>query len=152
MTAPPYVSFKTQPLNLCVPANISWLIGVCAILLNGWHADRTRERYLHVALPPILAVVAFIIALQLSSSDLATCKLACLSAFATYVLRLTLIPLLSSSAMCLMIGANYSGYVVALGWISNGMYGLSPSRFLFTFVLYTNGLQSYTSLTQTLMR
>lgn len=27
-------------------------------------------------------------------------------------------------AMMVMIGANYSGYVVALGWISNGNYVL----------------------------
>lgn len=66
-----------------------------AILINAWHADRTRERHLHVALPPILAVAAFIIAA-------ATVKFG-----PRYF------------AMCLMIGANYSGYVVALAWISN---------------------------------
>ncbi|KAF2116462.1 major facilitator superfamily domain-containing protein [Lophiotrema nucula] len=77
LTAPPYV------------------IGVLAILLNAWHADRTRERYMHVALPPVLAVIAFIIA-------------AATTQFGPRYL-----------AMCLMIGANYSGYVVALAWISN---------------------------------
>ena len=71
------------------------VIGVIAILLNAWHADRTRERYMHVALPPVLAVIAFIIA-------------ATTTQFGPRYL-----------AMCLMIGANYSGYVVALAWISN---------------------------------
>jgi hypothetical protein len=33
------------------------------------------------------------------------------------IISLTLRP----SAMCLMVGANYCGYVVALSWISNGM-------------------------------
>ncbi|KAK7705719.1 hypothetical protein SLS57_009918 [Botryosphaeria dothidea] len=79
-------------LLLTVPP---YVIGVIAILINAWHADRTRERHLHVALPPILAVAAFIIAA-------ATVKFG-----PRYF------------AMCLMIGANYSGYVVALAWISN---------------------------------
>ncbi|GME34252.1 Major facilitator superfamily [Neofusicoccum parvum] len=79
-------------LLLTVPP---YIIGVIAILTNAWHADRTRERYLHVALPPILAVVAFVIA-------------ACTVKFGPRYF-----------AMCLMIGANYSGYVVALAWISN---------------------------------
>lgn len=66
-----------------------------AILINAWHADRTSERYLHIALPPLLAVAAFIIA-------------AATTEFGPRYF-----------AMCLMIGANYSGYVVALAWISN---------------------------------
>ncbi|OMP83799.1 putative transporter [Diplodia seriata] len=83
---------KVATLLLTVPP---YVIGVIAILINAWHADRTRERYLHVALPPLLAVAAFVIA-------------AATTAFGPRYF-----------AMCLMIGANYSGYVVALAWISN---------------------------------
>jgi hypothetical protein len=36
-------------------------------MINAWHADKTGERYLHIALPPIVAVVAFIIALSNTS-------------------------------------------------------------------------------------
>ncbi|KUJ18379.1 MFS general substrate transporter [Mollisia scopiformis] len=72
-----------------------YLIAVIAILGNAWHADKTGERYLHVALPPIISVVAFIIAVTTT-------------AFAPRYL-----------AMCLMVGSNYSGYVVTLSWISN---------------------------------
>lgn len=39
-----------------------YLIAVIAILANAWHADKTGERYLHVSLPPIISVIAFIIA------------------------------------------------------------------------------------------
>ncbi|KAI9651247.1 hypothetical protein NHQ30_001285 [Ciborinia camelliae] len=74
-----------------------YLIAVLAILGNAWHADATGERYLHIALPPVLAFISFAIA-------------AATSKFAPRYL-----------AMCLMVGANYSGYVVALSWISNGM-------------------------------
>jgi hypothetical protein len=46
-------------LLLTVPP---YVIGVIAILANAWHADKTGERLLHVSLPPIISVVAFIIA------------------------------------------------------------------------------------------
>ncbi|KAF8858919.1 MFS general substrate transporter [Acephala macrosclerotiorum] len=72
-----------------------YLIAVIAILANAWHADKTGERYLHVSLPPIISVIAFIIAVTTT-------------AFAPRYL-----------AMCLMVGSNYSGYVVTLSWISN---------------------------------
>ncbi|ESZ94247.1 hypothetical protein SBOR_5381 [Sclerotinia borealis F-4128] len=72
-----------------------YLIGVIAILGNAWHADATGERYLHVALPPVLAFISFAVAAGTSK-------------FAPRYL-----------ALCVMVGANYSGYVVALSWISN---------------------------------
>ena len=72
-----------------------YLIGAAMLLINAWHADKTGERYLHIVLPPLLALVSFIIAVTTS----------------TFGARYT--------AMCLMIGGIYSGYVVALGYISN---------------------------------
>lgn len=39
LTAPPYV------------------IAVIVCLANAWHADRTQERYLHIAGPPLIAMV-----------------------------------------------------------------------------------------------
>lgn len=74
-----------------------YLIAVIAILCNAWHADASGERYLHIAGPPVLAFISFAIAAGTTK-------------FAPRYL-----------AMCLMVGANYSGYVVALSWISNGM-------------------------------
>lgn len=44
-----------------------YLIGTILVLLNAWHADKTGERYLHLALPPILAVVCFILAVATTS-------------------------------------------------------------------------------------
>ncbi|RAL01117.1 MFS general substrate transporter [Aspergillus ibericus CBS 121593] len=72
-----------------------YLIGTLVVLVHAWHADRTGERYLHICLPPIIAIVSFILAM--AGNNFA----------ARYV------------AMCIMLGSIYSGYVVALGYISN---------------------------------
>ncbi|KAL8638384.1 MAG: hypothetical protein Q9228_004464, partial [Teloschistes exilis] len=79
-------------LLLTVPP---YVLGVITTFLNSWHADKTGERYLHITLPLYFAVVAFIIAA-------ATIKTA-----PRYL------------AMMLMIPGVYTGYVVALAWISN---------------------------------
>ncbi|KAJ9139464.1 Pantothenate transporter liz1 [Pleurostoma richardsiae] len=72
----------------------SYLIAVCLSLTNAWYADKTGRRFLHIACPPILAIAMYIVAVSTT-------------AFAPrYV------------AMCLMVGGTYSGYVVALGYIS----------------------------------
>ncbi|QKX56055.1 uncharacterized protein TRUGW13939_03155 [Talaromyces rugulosus] len=72
-----------------------YLIGTIVVLIHAWHADRTGERYLHMCLPPIIAIVSFILAM--TGNNFA----------ARYV------------AMCIMLGGIYSSYVVALGYISN---------------------------------
>ncbi|KAJ5919165.1 hypothetical protein N7466_010108 [Penicillium verhagenii] len=72
-----------------------YLIGTIFVLINAWHADRTGERYLHMCLPPIIAIVSFVLAM--AGNNFA----------ARYV------------AMCIMLSGIYSSYVVALGYISN---------------------------------
>ncbi|KAI4275664.1 MAG: hypothetical protein LQ337_003057 [Flavoplaca oasis] len=79
-------------LLLTVPP---YVLGVITTFLNSWHADRTGERYFHITLPLYFAVIAFIIAA-------ATIKTG-----PRYL------------AMMLMIPGVYTGYVVALAWISN---------------------------------
>jgi hypothetical protein len=95
LTAPPYV------------------LAVITTFLNSWHAgktsslssfktlliltDRTGERFFHITLPLCFAVFAFILAA-------ATTKTA-----PRYV------------AMMLMVPGVYTGYVVALAWISNSL-------------------------------
>jgi Major Facilitator Superfamily len=81
-----------ETLFLTVPP---YVIAVIAILTNAWHADRVQNRWLHIALPPTLAIASFIICA-------ATTKLA-----ARYF------------AMCIMVGSIFSAYVVALGWVSS---------------------------------
>lgn len=44
-----------------------YLIGTIVVLINAWHADKTGERYLHIALPPVVAIIAFIIPLANTS-------------------------------------------------------------------------------------
>ncbi|KAG7005255.1 hypothetical protein G7Y79_00020g047830 [Physcia stellaris] len=79
-------------LLLTVPP---YVLGVITTFINSWHADRTGERYLHITLPLYFAVIAFIIAASTTTTA------------PRYV------------AMMMMVPGVYTGYVVALAWISN---------------------------------
>jgi hypothetical protein len=83
---------KITTLLLTAPP---YCLAVICAFANAWHADRTGERYFHVTLPLYISVAAFIIAA-------ATTGVA-----PRYV------------SMMLMVPSFYSGYVVALGWISS---------------------------------
>ncbi|KAJ5994778.1 hypothetical protein N7481_001755 [Penicillium waksmanii] len=72
-----------------------YCLAVITAFLNAWHSDRTGERYFHVTLPLYVSVAAFIIAAATTGTA------------PRYV------------SMMLMVPSFYSGYVVALGWISN---------------------------------
>ncbi|KAF1927177.1 pantothenate transporter liz1 [Didymella exigua CBS 183.55] len=74
-----------------------YVLAVFTTFLNAWHADKTGERFWHIVLPLCVGVAAFILA-------------ACTHSTAPrYV------------AMMLMVPGVYTGYVVALAWISNSM-------------------------------
>lgn len=79
-------------LLLTVPP---YVLGVMTTFINAWHADRTGERYFHITLPLYFAVIAFIIAASTTTTA------------PRYV------------AMMMMVPGVYTGYVVALAWISN---------------------------------
>ena len=79
-------------LLLTVPP---YVLGVITTFLNSWHADRTGERYFHITLPLYIGVAAFIIAAATTKTG------------PRYL------------AMMLMVPGVYTGYVVALAWISN---------------------------------
>lgn len=81
-------------LLLMVPP---YVLAVITSMLNAWHADRTGERYWHVTLPMYVAIVAFILAAATTSTA------------PRYV------------AMMLMVPGVYTGYVVALAWVSNSI-------------------------------
>lgn len=83
---------NTISLLLTVPP---YILAVITTFLNSWHADRTGERYFHITLPLYFAVIAFIIAATTTRIG------------PRYF------------AMMLMPASVYTGYVVALGWISN---------------------------------
>ncbi|RDW66519.1 MFS general substrate transporter-10 [Coleophoma cylindrospora] len=83
---------KVNTLLLTAPP---YVLGTIVILFNAWHADRTRERYLHVVIGPVISMIMFILVMTTNGFG------------PRYF------------AMMVMIGSNYSGYVVALGWISN---------------------------------
>lgn len=72
-----------------------YVLAVITAFLNAWHADRTGERYFHVTAPLYISVIAFIIAATTTATG------------PRYL------------AMMLMVPGVYTGYVVALGWISN---------------------------------
>lgn len=44
-----------------------YLIGTIVVLIAAWHADKTGERWLHIVLPPIVAIISFIIAMTTTS-------------------------------------------------------------------------------------
>ncbi|KAK3378575.1 major facilitator superfamily domain-containing protein [Podospora didyma] len=79
LTAPPYV------------------LAVIVTYANAAHADRTGERYWHIAIPMWVAIVAYIIAATTTATG------------PRYL------------SMMLMVPSVYSGFVVALAWISNTM-------------------------------
>jgi len=79
-------------LLLTVPP---YVLAVMTTFLNAWHADRTGERYWHITGPLYFAVIAFIIAATTTTVG------------PRYF------------AMMLMPAGVYTGYVVALAWISN---------------------------------
>lgn len=72
-----------------------YVLAVICAFANAWHADRTGERYFHITLPLYISVVAFILAATTTSIA------------PRYV------------SMMLMVPSLYTGYVVALGWISS---------------------------------
>lgn len=74
-----------------------YVLAVITTYLNAWHADRTGERFLHIVLPLTVAVAAFILAA------------------ATHAVAPRYV------AMMLMVPGVYTGYVVALAWISNSL-------------------------------
>ncbi|KAH8193789.1 hypothetical protein TruAng_012047 [Truncatella angustata] len=83
---------SVQSLLLTAPP---YVLCVITSFANAWHADRTGERYWHIICPLILNMVANIIAATTTS----------------------LAPRYLS--MMLMVPGVYTGYVVALAWISN---------------------------------
>ena len=72
-----------------------YLLAVITAFTNALHSGRTGERYFHITLPLYVAIAAFIIAATTTGTA------------PRYV------------AMMLMLPGIYTGYVVALGWISN---------------------------------
>lgn len=83
---------KIQTLLLTAPP---YVLAMITAFANAWHADRTGERYFHITLPLYVAVAAFVIAAATTSTG------------PRYL------------SMMLMVPGIYTGYVVALGWISN---------------------------------
>lgn len=85
---------KVDSLLLTAPP---YVLAVITSYLNAAHADKTGERYWHVTIPLWVAIIAYIIAATTSSIG------------PRYL------------AMMLMVPSVYTGYVVALAWISNTM-------------------------------
>ncbi|KAH8698005.1 MFS transporter [Talaromyces proteolyticus] len=83
---------KIETLLLTAPP---YALAVLTALANAWHADRTGERYFHITVPLYVSIIAFVIAAT------------------------TTTPGPRYLSMMLMVPGIYTGYVVALGWISN---------------------------------
>jgi ACS family tartrate transporter-like MFS transporter len=62
LSAPAVLQGATQwsATRVGVVMSLSALLGALAMVLNGWHSDRRRERYLHAAIPLGLMAGAFL--------------------------------------------------------------------------------------------
>lgn len=83
---------KTHSLLLTAPP---YILAVFTAVANALHADRTGERFLHISLPLLVGIFAFILAAATTSVA------------PRYV------------AMMLMVPGVYSSFVIGLAWISN---------------------------------
>lgn len=92
---------RVESLLLTVPP---YLLGIITCCLNAWHSDRTGEKYLHITLPLLVSVASFALAAVTTST------------IPRYI------------SMMLMIPGCYTGYVVALGWISSTIPRPSAKR------------------------
>ncbi|KAI7692200.1 putative MFS transporter, partial [Hortaea werneckii] len=82
----------------------SFVLCVICMLINGYHSDKTQERFLHIACPLIITVIANIIAVST------------LNISARYV------------AMMLLPASFYSSAIVQLSWISGSLSQPSVKR------------------------
>ncbi|KAF7861440.1 hypothetical protein EAF04_008005 [Stromatinia cepivora] len=83
---------RIQSLLLTAPP---YVLALIASMANAWHADKTGERFFHIAIPLSIAFLSFILAAATTSTA------------PRYV------------AMMLMVPGCYTAFVVALAWISN---------------------------------
>lgn len=74
-----------------------YILAVITTFANSWHADRTGERFYHITIPLLFAVFAYILAAATTKTG------------PRYL------------AIMLMVPGVYTGYVVALAWISNSL-------------------------------
>jgi hypothetical protein len=88
-------TLKFGPIETLLLTAPPYVLAVITAFANAWHADRTGERYFHITLPLYVSVAAYILA-------------ACTTSVGPRYL-----------SMMLMVPGVYTGYVVALGWISN---------------------------------
>ena len=92
---------RTTTLALTAPPYILCCI---AIIINGWHSDKKRERALHIIVPFVITIVGNVI--TLSTTSIAP----------RYV------------AMCLLPPSFYSASIVILSWISSSITGPAVKR------------------------
>ncbi|CZR59831.1 related to nicotinamide mononucleotide permease [Phialocephala subalpina] len=90
-------TLKYNSVNTLLLTAPPYVLAVITTFLNSWHADRTGERFFHIVCPLCFAVFAFILA-------------ACTTKIGPRYF-----------AMMLMVPGVYTGYVVALAWISNSL-------------------------------
>ena len=102
-------------LLLTVPP---YVLAIITSYCNARHADKTGERYFHITSPLYFAIIAYIIAATTT----------------------TIGP--RYFAMMLMPAGVYSGYVVALGWISNTL-PRPPAKVNSSSLPYAQAIHTY---------
>ncbi|KAG9231960.1 major facilitator superfamily domain-containing protein [Amylocarpus encephaloides] len=90
-------TLKYNDVNTLLLTTPPYVLAVITTFLNSWHADRTGERFYHITAPLCFATFAYILAAATTKTG------------PRYL------------AMMLMVPGVYTGYVVALAWISNSL-------------------------------
>jgi len=90
-------TLKYNDVNTLLLTAPPYVLAVITTFANSWHADRTGERFFHITIPLCFAIFAYILAAATTKTG------------PRYV------------AMMFMVPGVYTGYVVALAWISNSL-------------------------------
>jgi len=63
-----FLATKSGIVHTSYLVSLLWVVILISMIFNGWHSDRTMERYYHTIIPFILGVIGSIIALTLIHS------------------------------------------------------------------------------------
>ncbi len=137
--------------TITILASLPFLSGVAAMMLNGWHSDRTGERRWHTALPLFLCAAAFLANLGSGSHLWATVVLftlvgACLHAYLPSFWALPTLTL-SESGAAASIGlinsvGNLGGFAgpFIVGYLSSRTGSFTPGLICLLGALFLSGV------------
>jgi ACS family tartrate transporter-like MFS transporter len=137
--------------TITILASLPFLAGAVAMVLNGWHSDKTGERRWHAALPLFICAASFLASLGVSSQFWVTVVLFTLAGAAlhAYLPSFWALPTiaLSESAAAASIGlinsvGNLGGFAgpFIVGYLSSRTHSFSAGLFCLLSALFLAGV------------